>query len=385
MLNEYINVGAQKLRCGYTTGSCATAAAKAATQMLLSGKKTDKVSIVTPKQIDLDLEVSCAKIGMGYAECAIAKDSGDDPDITNGLLIFARVEFSKSGLHGENDIVITGGKGVGKVTKPGLDQPVGEYAINSVPRNMIKKELEDICKENNYAGGLRVVISVPEGEKIARKTYNPKMGIEGGISIIGTSGIVEPMSSVALVDTIRLEIKMRKASGYKNLLLSLGNYSENFLSENMPVALDKSVKCSNFIGEAIEMALEYEFESVLIVGHTGKLVKLGAGIMNTHSSQADGRMEVLVTCGLLAGADTEYLKKIPECVTTDAAFDILSESGKLSDTLEVLGNRAEQHLRAKVKDTIPIGAVMFSNKHNIVVKTGMADMLINKISEEYND
>lgn len=385
MLNEYINIGTQKLRCGYTTGSCATAAAKAAAQMLLSGKKTDKVSILTPKQIDLDLEVSCAKIGMGYAECAIAKDSGDDPDITNGLLIFARVEFSKSGLHGENDIVITGGKGVGKVTKPGLDQPVGEYAINSVPRNMIKKEIEEICKENNYAGGLRVVISVPEGEKIARKTYNPKMGIEGGISIIGTSGIVEPMSSAALVDTIRLEIKMRKASGYKNLLLSLGNYSENFLSENMPVALDKSVKCSNFIGEAIEMALEYEFESVLIVGHTGKLVKLGAGIMNTHSSQADGRMEVLVTCGLLAGADTEYLKKIPECVTTDAAFDILSESGKLSDTLEVLGNRAEQHLRAKVKDTIPIGAVMFSNKHNIVVKTGMADMLINKISEEYND
>lgn len=385
MLNRYINVGAQKLRCGYTTGSCATAAAKAAAQMLLSGKKTDKVSIVTPKRIDLDLEVSCAKIGMGYAECAIAKDSGDDPDITNGLLIFARVEFAKSGVPEENDIVITGGKGVGKVTKPGLDQPVGEYAINSVPRNMIKKELEDICKENNYAGGLRVVISVPEGEKIARKTYNPKMGIEGGISIIGTSGIVEPMSSAALIDTIRLEIKMRKASGYKNLLLSLGNYSENFLSENMPVALDKSVKCSNFIGEAIEMALEYEFESVLIVGHTGKLVKLGAGIMNTHSSQADGRMEVLVTCGLLAGADTEYLKKIPECVTTDAAFDILSESGKLSDTLEVLGKRAEQHLRAKVKDTIPIGAVMFSNKHNIVVKTGMADMLINKISEEYND
>lgn len=385
MLNRYINVGAQKLRCGYTTGSCATAAAKAAAHMLLSGKKTDKVSIVTPKRIDLDLEVSCAKIGMGYAECAIAKDSGDDPDITNGLLIFARVEFAKSGVPEENDIVITGGKGVGKVTKPGLDQPVGEYAINSVPRNMIKKELEDICKENNYAGGLRVVISVPEGEKIARKTYNPKMGIEGGISIIGTSGIVEPMSSAALIDTIRLEIKMRKASGYKNLLLSLGNYSENFLSENMPVALDKSVKCSNFIGEAIEMALEYEFESVLIVGHTGKLVKLGAGIMNTHSSQADGRMEVLVTCGLLAGADTEYLKKIPECVTTDAAFDILSESGKLSDTLEVLGKRAEQHLRAKVKDTIPIGAVMFSNKHNIVVKTGMADMLINKISEEYND
>ncbi|MBR6599394.1 MAG: cobalt-precorrin-5B (C(1))-methyltransferase, partial [Oscillospiraceae bacterium] len=123
MLNRYINVGAQKLRCGYTTGSCATAAAKAAAQMLLSGKKTDKVSIVTPKRIDLDLEVSCAKIGMGYAECAIAKDSGDDPDITNGLLIFARVEFSKAGTPGENDIVITGGKGVGKVTKPGLDQP----------------------------------------------------------------------------------------------------------------------------------------------------------------------------------------------------------------------------------------------------------------------
>lgn len=378
MFEEYICHGKQRLRCGYTTGSCAAAAAKAAAEMLITGRLVSHVEIDTPKGIELRLDVLKPEINEEYSVCAIKKDSGDDPDITNGILVFAKVSRIFSGIQ------IKGGKGIGIVTKAGLDQPVGEYAINSVPRKMIADVINEIAEKYDYKNGFCVEISVPNGEEIARKTYNPRMGIEGGISIIGTSGIVEPMSSTALVETIRLEAKMRYAEGYRNLLLTLGNYSENFIQKSMPFALEKSVKCSNFIGDAIDIALETGFERVLIIGHIGKLVKLGAGIMNTHSAQADGRMDVLVTCGVLAGADIDCLKKIPECAAVDAALDILKETGYMEKTLEILSDRAEYYLSAKVKNTIEIGAVMFSDKHGITVKTSLAERLIEKISEEYN-
>lgn len=378
MLDEFIYHGKEKLRCGYTTGSCAAAAAKAAAEMLLSEANVSFVGISTPKGIKLKLDVLEPMINENYAECAIKKDSGDDPDITNGILVFARVSKIVSGIE------ITGGRGIGIITKSGLDQPIGEYAINSVPRKMIKSALEEIAEKYDYHGGLRAEISVPNGEEIAKKTYNPRMGIEGGISIIGTSGIVEPMSNSALIDTIRLEAKMRYSEGYRNLLLTLGNYSENYIQKSMPFVLEKSVKCSNFIGEAIDIALETGFERILIIGHIGKLVKLGAGIMNTHSAQADGRMDVLVTCGMLADADVNLLKEIPQCVTVDSALDILKSGGYMEKTLDILADRAEYYLNAKVKNEIEIGAVMFSEKHGISVKTSLADKLIKMISEEYN-
>ncbi|MBR4023360.1 MAG: cobalamin biosynthesis protein CbiD [Ruminococcus sp.] len=378
MLDEFICHGKEKLRCGYTTGSCAAAAAKAAAEMLLSEANVSFVGISTPKGIKLKLDVLEPMINENYAECAIKKDSGDDPDITNGILVFARVSKIASGIE------ITGGRGIGIITKSGLDQPVGEYAINSVPRKMIKSALEEIAEKYDYHGGLRAEISVPNGEEIAKKTYNPRMGIEGGISIIGTSGIVEPMSNSALIDTIRLEAKMRYSEGYRNLLLTLGNYSENYIQKSMPFVLEKSVKCSNFIGEAIDIALETGFERILIIGHIGKLVKLGAGIMNTHSAQADGRMDVLVTCGMLADADVNLLKEIPQCVTVDSALDILKSGRYMEKTLDILADRAEYYLNAKVKNEIEIGAVMFSEKHGISVKTSLADKLIKMISEEYN-
>lgn len=378
MLHEYIYRGKEKLRCGYTTGSCAAAAAKAAAEMLISEIKLSKVQINTPKGIILDLDVLNAEISDNCAKCAIKKDSGDDPDITDGILVYAKVSRLPLGIE------ITGGKGVGIVTKAGLDQPVGEYAINSVPRKMITLAVGEIAEKYDYHGGFKVEISVPEGENIAKKTFNLRMGIVDGISIIGTSGIVEPMSNSALIETIRLEEKMRRAEGHNTLLLTIGNYSEGYIQRSMPFALEKSVKCSNFIGEAIDIALEFGFESILIIGHMGKLVKLGAGIMNTHSAQADGRMDVLVTCGLLAGADSEMLKKLPDCVTVDAALDILKTSGMLEKTLEILADRAEYYLNAKAKNSIEIGAIMFSAKHPVTVKTSLADKLAGQISEEYN-
>lgn len=378
MAEQYIYRGGQKLRCGYTTGSCAAAASGAAAEMLISGEISEFSEIMTPKGVPLKLEVLDATISTDYAKCAIKKDSGDDPDITNGILVYAKVSRISDGVE------IVGGEGIGKVTKAGLDQPIGEAAINSVPRKMIAAAVEKAAEMYDYHGGFRIEISVPNGEEIAKKTYNPRMGIEGGISIIGTSGIVEPMSNSALIDTIRLEERMRKAEGHNALLLTLGNYSENFIQKSMPFALEKSVKCSNFIGEAIESALEYGFENILIIGHIGKLVKLGAGIMNTHSAQADGRMDVLVTCGVLAGAESEVLRNIPECATVDAALDILKEHGYMEKTLEILAKRAEYYLDAKVKNAVRIGAVMFSDKHGITVETSRVCELIEIISEEYN-
>jgi len=377
MMNEFVYRGGKYLRCGYTTGSCAAAAAKAAAICVLSGEKTITVELPTPKGILLTLDVIDPEISDNYAVCAIKKDSGDDPDITNGILVYAKVSKTEGG------IAITGGKGIGKVTKPGLDQPVGEYAINSVPRKMITEAVSETAKKYDYNGGFAVEISIPGGEVLAKKTYNPRLGIEGGISVIGTSGIIEPMSNAALVDTIRAELNMRKAEGHGNVFFTLGNYSENYIARELPFDVGKSVKCSNFIGDAIDIALELGFRGILITGHIGKLVKLGAGIMNTHSAQADGRMDVLVTCGVLAGADTETLKKLPDCATVDAALDILDESGYTQKTLDILAVRAGYYLEAKVKGAAEIAAVMFSDKHDILVKTAGADEMINTISKEY--
>lgn len=378
MFEKYIYHGSKKLRCGYTTGSCAAASAKASSQMLLTGEEISFSEIITPNGVRLGMEVLNARISPENASCAVRKDSGDDPDITNGILIFTKAEKIPCGIE------ICGGKGVGTVTKCGLDQPVGAAAINSVPRKMIELAVKEVCRQFDYYGGIKITVYVPEGEKIAQKTYNPRMGIEGGISIIGTTGIVEPMSSSALIDTIRVEERMRRSEGIKNLLLAIGNYSEGFIADQMPFAFEKSVKCSNYIGDAIDIAMELEFEKILIVGHIGKLVKLGAGIMNTHSAQADGRMDVLVTCGVLAGADVKYLKKIPQCVTVDAALSVLEETGMKQKTAEILTNRVQYYLNAKVKNGVKIGAVMFSDKHKMILKTSDADAIINSIKEEYN-
>lgn len=376
MLDRYIYRGTQKLRLGYTTGSCAAGAAKAAAFMLFSGEEINSIKLMTPAGIELELDIHDICIKENSVSCAVVKDGGDDPDATDGIMVYAEVSKAESGVH------ISGGEGIGRVTKAGLDQPAGEWAINSVPRKMIISAVCEAAESYGYEGGFEVTVSVPGGVELAAKTYNPHIGIEGGISIIGTSGIVEPMSSAALVDTIRTELNVRRAAGNENMLLTLGNYSGSFLEENMPFINEKSVKCSNFIGDAIDIGLELSFKKILIIGHIGKMVKLGAGIMNTHSSHADGRMEVLVTCALLAGADTETLKKIPDCATADAALDIIAEAGLLKETMKVLSEKIDFHLNSKVKGEAVIGAVVFSYKHDITFETKSAGEIIAALSEE---
>ena len=376
MLRHYITRGGRTLRCGYTTGACATGAAMAAARMLLTGETVETVELDTPRGIRLTLEILNPEMGDGFARCAVQKDSGDDPDITNGILVCARAEKIDAGLQ------IEGGEGVGVVTRPGLDQPVGAAAINSTPRRMIAEAVEAVSAACGYAGGLKITISIPDGAALANKTFNPRIGIVGGLSVIGTTGIVEPMSNAALVDTIRLELSVLSAGGAKVVLLCPGNYGEVFARETLGLNMSRQVSVSNFIGDGIEAAVDYGFERILLVGHIGKLVKLGIGLHNTHSAYGDGRMETLIACALECGAQAELLKQILNCVTTDAALAILHGAGLLEPTMAALGRRIQACLERKVPAGTEIGFICFTNAEplqGVLVESPNA----RKLSEEW--
>lgn len=361
------------LRQGYTTGTCAAIAAKAATLMAVKECEVKKEKIITPKGVEVFVDIHNIKRENHKVSCAVRKDAGDDPDVTNGILIYAQVELIK-----EKQIIIDGGIGVGRVTKAGLSQEIGEAAINPAPKKMITQEVRKVLKEHGYDGGAKVIIYVPEGENIAKKTFNPRLGIINGISILGTTGIVEPMSEQALIDTIAVEMKVAKANGIGNIVITPGNYGEDFIRDELCLDLKQAVKCSNFVGESIDLAIDTGFEGILMIGHIGKFVKLAAGIMNTHSHQADGRMEVFTAHAAMAGAPVEILKEIMECISTDEAVKILTESGFLKSTMDGILKKVEFHLRQRCMDEVPIGAILFSNVHGILGMTSQAEMILRK-------
>ena len=350
-------VNQKLLRCGYTTGTCAAAASKAAVAMLFKQESMDSVAITTPNQTDLIIDVLNPQFNDNVASCSIEKDSGDDPDITNGILVSSKVTL----LPDSSEIIIEGGKGVGKVTKGGLDQPVGMSAINSVPRKMIKDSLNELAMQYNYKGGFHVLISVPKGEEIANKTFNPELGIVGGISILGTTGIVEPMSAKALADSIKVEISVIAAESNESILIFLGNFGKKFTEEDLNLSAKPGIMCSNFIDVALDSSVEFGFKNILLVGHIGKFVKLGIGMFNTHSHNGDGRIETLLSCALEAGANIEILKDIQKCVTTNAVLDILYENDLLDKTMEVLNDRIQHNIDRRVPEDINVGFICFAN------------------------
>lgn len=369
-LEEYINVGTKRMRCGYTTGTCAAAAARAAAELLLCGELVPAVTVSTPAGIDVIVEVEEHDSGNGWAQCAVQKDSGDDPDVTNGALVYARVEFcDKPG------ITIDGGVGVGRVTREGLDQPVGAAAINSTPRRMIAEQVEKVLEEApTFEKGLLVTVSIPAGVELAAKTFNPRLGIEGGISVLGTGGIVRPMSEDALISSIELEMKTLRARGVVDLLVVPGNYGRDFACGQLELDMDQAVSCSNYFGATLDAAVVLGFERVLIVGHIGKMAKVAGGIMNTHSRVADCRVEVLAANAALVGASQEVVAGIMEAATTDAALDALIECGLADATMASLMERLADKL-AHRSGTVQVEAIVFSNVHGVLGKTPGADEL----------
>ena len=374
-MEEYIVKDGKKLRLGYTTGSCAAAAAKAAAYMLLTGRPKDTIDLLTPKGIRLHLTVEEIRITSDEASCAIRKDSGDDPDATRGTLIFACVR--KTDAPG---VLIDGGTGVGRVTKRGLDQPVGAAAINSVPRRMIEENVREVCALCGYDGGVSVVISVPEGEALAKKTFNPRLGIVGGISILGTTGIVEPMSEQALVDTIRVELRQRRELGAEYVLLTPGNYGADFIRDSIGIDPRTAVLTSNFIGDALELSRELGFHGALLIGHIGKLVKLAGGMWNTHSKFGDCRMELLAAHAASLGLRPEKVSELLACVMCDDAIRILKEEQLYDAVLARLAGRIEFHLQHKCGE-MEVGAMVFSKEYGRLCQTGCAQALLQKIME----
>ncbi len=373
----FIVVNNKKLRCGYTTGSCAAAASKMAAMILLGKDAAESVEIITPKGTCLSLNVEDISIHEDRVTCAVRKDGGDDIDATHGTLIYSTVSKRSDGK-----IEIDGGEGVGRVTRKGLDQPPGNAAINSVPRSMIKEALDDVCESMGYVDGLNAVISVPEGMKISKKTFNPRLGITGGISILGTTGIVEPMSETALIDTIKTELNVRKASGHEYILVVPGNYGKDFSDGMEGMDGDIAVKCSNFIGETIDHASKLGFKGFLLVGNLGKLVKLAGGLMNTHSRWGDCRMEIMSSNSIVAGADAETAKIIMSCISTDDALDVLSGSGDMEATMKEIIDKIEFHLNHRSSEEMRIGAVVFSSKYGKLGETSLAEELTERIKEQ---
>ena len=371
----YTYVNNKRLRRGHTTGTCAAAASKAAAEAVLSGRPVDRVTIATPKGITLELPVEDLSFDSTHARCAVRKDGGDDIDATHGTLVYSDVTLTESGVN------IDGGKGVGRVTRRGLDQPPGNAAINRVPRAMIREALEDVASSFSYGGGFSAVISVPEGEEIAGRTFNPRLGIVGGISILGTSGIVEPMSETALIDTVKTEMNLRAAEGNRVLLVVPGNYGKDF-SDNIPgIDADFAVKCSNFVGEMLDHACELGVD-VVLVSNLGKMVKLAAGIMNTHSRNADARMEVLAANAAVAGASMETVLRIMECISTDDALEVLDAEGLIPRVCEVMMPKIEYHMNHRTGGAIRTSAVMFSSVYGLLGKTSLADGMLDEVREE---
>ena len=438
-MDTFVYKDHKKLRCGYTTGTCAALAAQGAVRFLLTGSWKETEEIMTPKGILVAVSLEKKSSGDGWAECAVRKDAGDDYDVTNGILVYARAEFvkdknfyqkvqmshlesSESGAAGEKEnpglrledgsqqekekpdqqnaessetlIEIDGGIGIGRVTKPGLDQPVGAAAINSVPRKMIRDGVYALLEEAGEFLPVSITISVPAGVEAAKKTFNPVLGIEGGISVLGTSGIVEPMSEEALVETIRTHLNVLRAEGRKWVIAVPGNMGAGFLKGylteqnktsvgSMEAFMNSLVTMSNFVGRTIDITAELGFSGIMIAGHMGKLVKIGNGIMNTHSREADGRMDTMLSCALSAGTeDLELLRKIQGSNTTDEVMDHLKQAGILDDTIKVFLKRAAWHLAHRSRAEVKTGMIVFGTKGEYLGETEDADMILKNALEE---
>lgn len=351
----------KKLREGVTTGTCAAAAAKASVEWQLSGICPETVCIDTPAGKEVVLEIFYE----AFPWCGVIKDAGDDPDVTDGCKVMAAVSLFED----EGDISFIAGEGIGTVTMPGLKVSVGEPAINPVPRQMI----EEVIRE--AAGNVRseVTISIPGGEVLAKKTFNPRLGIEGGLSVLGTSGILRPMSEPAMIESLKVQMSVAAAAEPEYLTFLLGETGERMVSrwleaEGRDISKTRFVLVSNYVGLMLDEAVNLGVKKILIGGFAGKLVKLAADIMNTHSHVADGRMETICTFAALAGAGRKVIERLYGCRTVRAAIDILEEE-QLSDIWQTISEKAAEKCRLRTGESVEVAVVLMDEAGNILGKS----------------
>lgn len=378
-MEEYVYIDGKKYRRGYTTGSCATAASKAATHMLLTKNKIETVNIDTPKGIPLSLQVHNIDLHSECVKCSIEKDGGDDIDATHRMHIYAKAELVNR--TNDEDIIVDGGIGVGVVTKKGLSVEVGRPAINPVPMRMINTEVRKVIGDDfkNSIGkdkSLKITISAPEGVEIAKKTFNPRLGIVGGISILGTTGIVEPMSDDGWKKSLSVELEMKKAQGLDKIILVPGNHGEEFIKNKLNLDMKYVVRTSNFIGYMLKEAQRIGYKKILMAGHIGKYIKISAGIFNTHSKIADARSEILIANLAMMGAPYEFLKQIEGCVTAEGAVEIIDNS-EYTDFYDLISNKCKKKIDQYLLDEdIDVEVMMFSMDKTLLGKSDNADELV---------
>ena len=391
-MEEYVIKNQKRLRLGITTGTCSAAAAQAAAMQLLLGVESHAVTLRTPKGMTVSVPVYLLESDSRKASYKVVKDSGDDPDVTNGTDVCVTVEFVKQRVCEQKDgsqdrscaftsesfpyLTLDGGIGIGRVTKEGLEQAVGQAAINRVPRQMIFAAVADVCEKANVCEPLHITVWMPEGETLAKRTFNPKLGIEGGLSILGTSGILEPMSEQAIVATIETEIRQLHAVGEEKVLVTPGNYGQAYASEYLGLDLAKSVKSSNYIGDTIDLAISYGMKDFLLVGNIGKLVKLAAGIFNTHSKVADGRGEIFAVHAAMAGAGANVVQEIYNCINTDRMLDVVEREGLREDVMQSILAAIEKHVDDRIGDAMRFGVIVFSEKYGYLGQTSDADKVL---------
>lgn len=375
---HYIRVADEDLRLGFTTGTAAVLAAKGAYLMLKEQALISRVSFLTPYGIEVSVELEQALFNQESARACVTKFAGDDPDVTDGIEICAEVRYRE-----EEGISIFGGEGIGRATLPGLSIAPGEPAINESPRKQIISELREQQSKQGDSRGLSVKLSAPKGEEIAKKTFNERLGVKGGISILGTSGIVEPKSVQALKDSIFLEIKQKAEIGHKNLVLSFGNYGKDFIKNHYNFEHIPLISCSNYLGDSLDLLKNSGFESVLLVGHLGKIVKVAGGIMDTHSRVADARLEILTAHAAKHGISAALANNLMNAVSTDAGYALLAEAGIADEVMRSLSEAIDFHLKNRVSNNFEIESIVFSNTFGVLALSEGAKDLINKfLSEE---
>ncbi|MEV2909493.1 cobalt-precorrin-5B (C(1))-methyltransferase CbiD [Paenibacillus larvae] len=362
-MGDYVYHEGKKLRKGYTTGTCAAAAAKAAAAMVIKQEKIAGVSVITANGTSLQIPVKKQEFDQHTATAAVQKDGGDDVDATHGMWIFAKVTLNAGG-----EIRLDGGQGIGRVTQKGIAVPVGEAAINPIPRKMI---IAAVREEIGAKLGADIIIFAPEGEERAERTMNSRLGIIGGISILGTTGIVTPMSDEGWKRSLSMELEMKKAQAFRKVILVPGNYGERFVEEHLGIDGKYVVSMSNFVGYMLKEAQRLAFKHVLLVGHFGKLIKVSAGIFTTYSKDADARAEILVANLALASAPVPLLERIAACTTTEAAGEIMVAEG-YSEVFQTITDkvkkRAEDFLKFS-KPFVDIDVITFSTERGMLAST----------------
>lgn len=340
-----------------TTGTLATACAIASIKTIFN-EDVCAVDVKTPKtSLNILIEDSHLISKNSAVSCAY-KRPYNDPDVTVGIEIRVKVELVD--FNGDK-IIIKGGEGVGIVTKPGLQIDVGDYAINPTPRKMIHENLKHLIPKDKTA---IVTVTVPEGEKIAHKTMNPKLGIVKGISILGTTGIARSMSSQAYKDSIVKQLDVAIASKIENLIFVPGNIGEKLAIKNFNINQNQIVQTGNFVGFMFEQAKNRGIDSFTFFGHVGKLIKVAGGIFDTKHAVADGRSEIMITHAVLSGADNDIAKELYESKTTEDMLDILNREGLTLDVCNSIATAITK--KCKVKFDLDINSILVDMEGNFL-------------------